>query len=147
MCSSDLSFVSGIPISNNTNAITWDGNSSGSAYVHAYFSYDNQYYLILKDISGNSVISYDSETPTVFTQGAVTAVLQEPANGDRDSLLINPYVVEGANVYTMTPGDTLTDDSGISYTIASVTDVSNFDNTYYIFDIETLRRKIGRAHV
>ena len=136
------SFVSGIPISNNTNAITWDGNSSGSAYVHAYFSYDNQYYLILKDISGNSVISYDSETPTVFTQGAVTAVLQEPANGDRDSLLINPYVVEGANVYTMTPGDTLTDDSGISYTIASVTDVSNFDNTYYIFDIETLRRRI-----
>jgi hypothetical protein len=139
----DGSFVESIPNSNSTNRITWDGNSKGTAYVHAYFAYENDYYMILKDFSGNSEINYDVNNPTTFTQGSVTATLLDAPNGGRSDIANFLYVVEGANVYTMTPGDTLNDDQGVSYTIAEVEDVSELESTFYIFDINTIRRRIA----
>ena len=139
-------FIGSIPNSNNTNKVTWSGNSSGTAYVHAYFAYQNNYYMILKDFAGNSSIDYNNNVTTTFSQGTgstkVTATLLEDANSGRSDIANFLYVIEGANVYTMTPGDTLNDDNGVSYTIADVEDVDDFENTYYIFDINTIRRRI-----
>ncbi len=136
------SFVASVPNSNNTNKVTWAGNSSGTAYVHGYFAYGNEYYMILKDFTGNSFVDYNSTTPTVFTQGSVTATLLDEPNGGRSDTTKYPYVVEGANVYTLTPGDRINDDNGVSYTIAEVEDVPDIENTFYIFDINTIRRRI-----
>jgi len=150
-------FVSSIPNSNSTNLITWSGYCSGSAYVHGYFAYENNYYMILKDLVGNSKLDYYSSTvatayqaatstpggtATVFTQGSVTATLLDEPNGGRSDTTKYPYLVEGANVYTLTPGDRVNDDNGVSYTVASVEDVSDMENTFYIFDINTIRRRI-----
>ena len=138
----DGSFVESIPNSNNTNKVSWGGNSKGSAYVHAYFAYENEYYMILKDFAGNSELAWDPNTVTTFTQGSVTATLLDQPNGGRSDISNFLYVVEGANVYTMTPGDTINDDQGVSYTIAEVEDLSEMQNTFYIFDIDTIRRRI-----
>jgi hypothetical protein len=135
-------FVNSIANSNNTNKVTWDGNSKGTAYVHSYFAYENNYYMILKDFSGNSEINYSPFTETVFTQGDVTATLLENPNGGRNDIKNNLYVIEGANTYTVTPGDTVNDDNGVSYTVASVEDVSDMESTFYIFDIDEIRRRI-----
>lgn len=136
------SFVSSIPNSNTTNRITWSGNSSGSAYVHGYFSYQNEYYMILKDFGGNSVLEYKSNVDIIFTQGITSSTLLESPNSGRNLLANNQYVVDGANVYTLTVGDTINDDNGVSYTIASVEDVSDMEDTFYIFDINTIRKRI-----
>ena len=141
-------FVSSIPNiqtgnPNAVNKVTWDGNSKGTAFVHAYFAYENDYYMILKDFTGNSEIKFDVNNPTTFTQGSVTATLLDAANGGRSDIANFLYVVEGANVYTMTPGDTINDDNGVSYTIAEVEDVDDLSGTYYIFDINTIRRRIS----
>ena len=143
----DGRFVDSIPniqIGNPTaaNKISWSGNSKGTAYVHALLSYGNDYYLIIKDVTGNSEISWDPNVATTFTQGSVTATLLDEPNGGRSDIANFLYVVEGANVYTMTPGDTLNDDNGVSYTIAEVEDVSEMESTFYIFDINTIRRRI-----
>jgi len=138
----DGSFVESIPNSNNTNKVTWSGNSKGSAYVHAYFAYENDYYMILKDFSGNSTLDWNANVATTFTQGSVTATLLSEPNDGRSDIKNFLYVVEGANVYTMTPGDTINDDQGVSYTIAEVEDLSEMENTFYIFDIDTIRRRI-----
>jgi hypothetical protein len=135
-------FVSSIPNSNNTNLVSWSGNCSGSGYVHGYFAYENNYYMILKDLTGNSVLDFSTTTPTVFTQGSVTATLVSEPNDGRSDITKYPYVVEGANVYTLTPGDRVNDDNGVSYTIASVEDVPDMENTFYIFDVNTIRRRI-----
>jgi hypothetical protein len=136
-------FVASVINSNNTNRVTWAGNCSGTAYVHGYFAYENEYYMILKDFTGNSFIDYYAATPTVFTQGSVTATLLDKPNSGRSDIINNPYVVEGANVYTLTPGDRVNDDNGVSYTIAEVEDVPDIHNTFYIFDINTIRRRIS----
>jgi len=135
-------FVGDLTLNNNTNKITWSGNCSGSAYVHAYFEYENQYYAILKDFDGNSTLEWSTTNPTVFTQGSVNAILEDNPNGGRSDINNFLYVVEGANVYTLTPGDRVIDDNGVSYTIAEVEDVPDFENTFYIFDINTIRRRI-----
>ena len=127
--------------SNTTNVITWNGNSKGKARVHAYFNYENQNYLILKDISITSNLEYNPIEATTFTQGAVTATLISPPNEGRSNIDNYLYTIEGANVYTMTPGDTFQAENG-NYTIASVEDVEDFSNTFYIFDINTVRRRI-----
>jgi len=139
----DGSFVKSITNSNNTNKITWEGYSSGTAYVHAYFAYQNNFYMILKDLTGNSELAYSAFSNTKFTQGAVSADLISEPNEGRSDIDNYLYVIEGANTYTVTPGDTLNDDNGVSYTVASVEDVPDFTNSYYIFDIDTIRKRIA----
>ena len=133
--------IANLPNSDTSNTITWEGASKGRGRVHAYFNYEGNYYLILKDLSINSTLKYDINENTVFTQGPVTAKLIGEPNDGRSNIDNYLYVNQGANVYTLTPGDTLQAENG-SYTVASVEDIPDFDNTFYIFDIDTIRRKI-----
>ena len=125
------------------SAVTWSGFSSGSATVHAWFPSKN--FLILRNITLGS-INYNAQTATTFSQGTglsqVTAVLQEQPNGGRDRKENNLYVNQGSNVYTVTPGDTITDDIGGSYVVDTVVDAPDLQGTYYIFDIEEIKRRI-----
>ena len=134
--------IANLPAGNTSNIVTWNGNSKGTARVHAYFNYENQNYMILKDITVTSSLNYDANIPTVFTQGSVTSTLIAPPNEGRSDLDNYLYVIEGANVYTMTPGDTFQAENG-NYTIASVKDTEDFGNTFYIYDIDEIRRRIN----
>jgi len=87
-------------------------------------------------------LAYNPFQETIFTQGLVSSALISEPDFGRSSSERYLYVTEGANVYTMTPGDTLTDDTGVSYTIADVEDIQDFDNTFYIYDVNTIRRRI-----
>lgn len=49
----------------------------------------------------------------------------------------------GANVYTITPGDRIQDDAGIEYYVESVADAGVIEDTFYIFASETLQRRIA----
>ena len=60
--------------------------------------------------------------------------LQADTNGGRDLKDNYQYVVQGANLFTLTPGDTLDDSVGNTYKIISVSDVPDIDDTFYIFD-------------
>jgi hypothetical protein len=142
--------------SNDNNKITWEtvaGNaaSSGSAYLQAWFNDLNtaQIVLVLKDVQGE--INYDFASTVVFTQsnGANVQLTDVPNSfGDidgRDKSKRENYLyrVEGSNVYTIAPGDTITDDTGQNtYYVDTIEDQGDFDDCFYIFDIDTLQKRI-----
>ena len=148
--------------SNENNKITWEtvsGNaaSSGSAYLQAWFNDLNtaQICLVLKDVQGD--IYYDPAGNVTFTQsnGANVQLTDVPNSfgetagvysslprdkSRRDNYL---YRVEGSNVYTICPGDTITDDTGQNtYYVHNIEDQGDFDDCFYIFDIDTLQKRI-----
>ena len=61
------------------------------------------------------------------------------SRSDRNNYL---YRIEGANVYTVVPGDKVTTPGGDTYTVSSVEDVPDIDDTFYIFDVETIQEQI-----
>ncbi|CAF34283.1 hypothetical protein S-PM2d218 [Synechococcus phage S-PM2] len=141
--------------SNGSNLITWEtisGNntSSGTAYLHAFITDTENaaYTLVLKDAQGE--LRYDPNSPVQFRQGIATLNLTAQPNsfGDperKDKSLRENYLyrVEGSNVYTIAPGDTITDDTGSNtYYVAAIEDQGNFEDTFYIFDIDTLQQRI-----
>ncbi|MAH09389.1 MAG: hypothetical protein CL961_06935, partial [Euryarchaeota archaeon] len=144
------SIGSGVPT--DPHYITWSGYSSGSAYVHAYTSVGSDHYLIIKGdtIDGNLVFSPYANTR--FQQGNIYAdLLDDPDMGKSLPLkrLIEKgeddlfYKQNGAPVYTITPGDIIKEDGSENrYVVASVEDAGEIDDTFYIFDIETLQRRI-----
>ena len=145
------SFTADKLASTSSNAITWTGSTNGSGYVQGYFVdtnvTPNKYYLVIKNISGDSV-KYNPSITTTFTQGSVTATLLAKPNSVGDSLGRDKsdrndylYRIDGANVYTVIPGDTITIGSD-QYKISSVTDVGDLEDTYYIFDIDQIQRRI-----
>ena len=135
------SFTASKTSSTPTNRIEWTGNSSGFAYIHAYFAVGTDHYLILKDVSARP--NFSALVNTRFTQGAVYADLQEDTNGGRDLKDNYQYVVQGANLFTLTPGDTLDDSVGNTYKIISVSDVPDIDDTFYIFDSEEIQERVS----
>ena len=135
------SFTASRTSSTPTNRVEWTGNSSGFAYIHAYFAVGTEHYLILKDVSARP--NFSSLINTRFTQGAVYADLQEDTNGGRDLKDNYQYVVQGANLFTLTPGDTLDDSVGNTYKIISVSDVPDIDDTFYIFDTEEIQERVS----
>lgn len=138
-----VSNISNLPANDTSTDITWTGATEGSARVHAYYNYEGKHYLVLKDVNTiTSSLAYNPFQETIFTQGLVSSALISEPDFGRSSSERYLYVTEGANVYTMTPGDTLTDDTGVSYTIADVEDIQDFDNTFYIYDVNTIRRRI-----
>ena len=138
-----VSNINNLPLGDTSTDITWTGATEGSARVHAYYNYEGKHYLVLKDVNTiTSSLAYNSFQETIFTQGLVSSALISEPDFGRSSSERYLYVTEGANVYTMTPGDTLTDDTGVSYTIADVEDIQDFDNTFYIYDVNTIRRRI-----
>jgi len=141
---------SGVP--SDPHYIQWSGFSSGSAYVHAYTQVGSDHYLIIKGdvIDGNLI--YSPYTNTRFQQGGIYAdLLDDPDMGKSLPLkrLIEKgeddlfYKQNGAPVYTVTPGDIIKEDGSENrYVVASVEDSGEIDDTFYIFDIETLQRRI-----
>lgn len=150
------------------NQIYWSGNSSGNALVHGYFvapTTPNEYYLVLKNIVGS--IDYNSITDTVFYQAArdnnnaiiinngvqvqIFAKLLAPVNSvgsvnnslsktaKKDYLYSNKF----ANVFTAVPGDTIIDDNNVQYKVYSVEDCEEIEDTFYIFDIDEIQRRIS----
>jgi len=161
-----IGFVGNTTISNNSNFIQWSGGSSGTGYLHGYFTTSNpvntpkssngqKYYLIIRNIIDGS-IEYNPFIPTQFFQGGSSVstslvranLLSKPdsigdvdgkSKSSRDDYL---YAVAGSTIYTMTPGDIITDDNGNDYYIDSVEDAGEIEDTFYIFDIEELKERI-----
>ena len=138
---------------NSANRITWTGNTSGSAYVHAYTNVGNDHYLILKGFNDGD-LEYSPFYNTRFQQGSIYAdMLDDPDMGkslplkrliakEQNDLF---YKQDGAPVYTITPGDTIKEDGTENrYVVDSVEDVGDITDTFYIFEIETLQRRIAQ---
>ena len=136
------------------NAVSFAGNSSGTAYIHAYYSVGGDHYLIIKGISGakgTASLEYSEFQGTRFTQGAVFADMLDDQDMGKSLPLKTHirknfpeyfYKQNGANVYTITPGDRIQDDAGIEYYVYSVEDTGVIEDTFYIFDSAELQKRI-----
>jgi len=134
--------------------ITWYGEYQGSAIVHSWFGsepveggLEEFNYLILRAVEGQ--IDFDEKTQTFFRQRIdgqpdVTAELLSRPNFGKEDKSEYLYAVEASNVYTVTPGDVITDDAARQYRVVSVEDVDDLSETYYIYDIEEVQRRIPR---
>ena len=161
-----IGFVANSSSNDPSNLIQWSGASSGTGYLHAYFTTSNavntpksvdsqRYYLIIKSITDGN-ISYDPLNDTTFFQGGATAVsaavraelqgnpdsVGDPDGKSKSSREDYLYAVQGANVYTIAPGDVITDDAGRDYYVDQVEDVGEIEDTFYIFDIQELKERI-----
>ena len=142
--------------SNDNNKIFWDtisgdNPSTGYGWLQAEVNdVDGPaagYTLVIKNAVGT--LQFKPGSTVRFTQGSVSVDLVANPNsfGDVDgldkSLRTNYlYRVEGSNVYTIAPGDTVTDDEGNSYYVCTIDDQGDFEDTFYIFDIDTLQERI-----
>ena len=132
------------------NAVQFTGNSSGNANIHAYYTVNGDHYLIIKNINGG-ILEYSEYTNTRFTQGNVFADMLEDQDGGK-SLPLKTHIKKnfpefyykqnGANVYTITPGDRITDSAGIEYYVDSVEDTGVIEDTFYVFATETIQKRI-----
>ncbi|AOV58526.1 short tail fiber protein [Synechococcus phage S-CAM3] len=139
--------------SDSDNYVTWSGASTGSGYVHAYFPapFEATAFIILKNVSGD--LKFDQNVVTTFTQsnGTFWNMSGEPdgwntiypyigaSRSSRDNFL---YRIEGANVYTLCPGDRVTTPGGDTYTVSAVNDIPDVEDTFYIFDVEEIQEVI-----
>ena len=163
-------FVEDKSASTAASEIQWTGYSSGTANIHAVTTVSGvngtRYYLILKNRVSGEVV-YNANQPTTFSQTVggttITAVLQgkpdsvgggigyqitgqdqDPIGGfSKSSKQDYLYRQEGSNVYTVTPGDRIVDENGGTYIIETVEDVGEIEDTFYIFDIEEIQRRIS----
>jgi len=134
--------------------IDWYGEYTGSAIVHSWFGTEpveggteTFNYLILKDVEGE--IDFDEKTQTFFRQtisgqADVTAELISRPNFGKEDKSEYLYGVEASNVYTVTPGDIITDDAARQYRVMSVEDVEDLEQSYYIYKIDEIQRRIPR---
>jgi len=148
------SFVANKTQSISNNAVSFAGNSSGTAYIHAYYSVGGDHYLIIKGISGakgTASLEYSEFQGTRFTQGAIFADMLEDQDMGKSLPLKTHirknfpeyyYKQNGSNVYTITPGDRIQDDAGIEYYVYSVEDAGVIEDTFYIFDSAELQKRI-----
>ena len=127
--------------------IEWTGNSSGTGYVQQSFSIDGDFYIVLKAVTGQIV--YNPLIPTTFTQGSTFSTLAaapdsvgDPEGRSKSNREDYLYRIEGANVYTCVPGDTIFDEGDNEYIISSVEDVGEIEDTFYIFDIDEIQERI-----
>ena len=146
-------FTTNDTTSSVSNAVVWSGYSSGAAYIQAYFNVGSDHYLILKGngIDGNLI--YSQYTNTRIAQGNVYAdLLEDPDMGKslplktliEKNIPENYYRQNRAPVYTMTPGDRIQEDGSTNvYYIDKVEDLGEIEDTFYIFDIDELQRRIS----
>jgi len=135
----------------NANQVQWTGNSSGIANIHAYMTVNGEHYLILKNLRGGK-LEFSEYYNTRFQQGAVFADMIEDQDMGK-SLPLKTLIAKnypeyyykqnGANVYTITPGDRIQDDAGIEYYVDSLEDAGVIEDTFYVFNYETLQRRIA----
>jgi len=136
---------------NSINRVDWFGNSSGYAFIHAVTNVPgtSDWYMILKGVSGK--IDYSQFANTRFSQDSVFADLLMDEDFGK-SLYIKDLIAKGypeyyyrqngSKVYTLTPGDIITDDANIQFYIASVEDAGELEDTFYVFDVEEIQRRI-----
>ena len=133
------------------NAASFAGNSSGNCSIHAYYTVNGEHYLIIKNIR-DGILEYSEFTNTRFTQGNVFADMLEDQDMGKSLPLKTHirknypqyfYKQNGANVYTITPGDRIQDSAGVEYYVDSVEDAGVIEDTFYIFGYETLQRRIA----
>ncbi len=159
-------------VSEFQNKITWSGYSAGSGYLQAYFSVDvpsggTEHYLIIKNIDENRPIEYNSLIPVRFAQPVldgngnplfdiggnpieIFATLQAKPNsvGSQNQALSKSekkdylYSIKESNVLTVTPGDVILDDTGTQYQVVSVEDAGDVEDSFYIFDVDEVQRRI-----
>ncbi len=149
------------------NTITWNGNSSGSATVQAYFNVPetNEHYLVLRAVTGSIV--YNSLVDTTFYQPLLDVnndpvldgsnqpvqiyakLIKKPNSvGSPNEILSKSekadylYSNKDANVLTVTPGDIIEDDDATQYRVISVEDCGEIEDSFYIFDINEIQRRI-----
>ena len=159
-------FIANNVISEPSNLIQWSGGSSGTGYLHGFFKTADlaltpkstngaKYYLIIKNIIDGK-IEFDKFTPTTFFQGGTTVgtslsqanllgkpdSIGSPNGGSKSSKEDYLYSFKGSNVYTLVPGDTITDDAGNDFYIDTIEDVGELDDTFYIFDIQEIKERI-----
>jgi len=143
-------FVTNKTQSTVENQVSFTGFSSGLANIHGYFSVGSDHYLIIKNIRGG-ILEYSEYDNVRFTQGTVFADMVADQDFGKSlplKTLIRKgypeyyYKQEGSNVYTMTPGDLVQDNKGNQYYIESVEDVGIIDDTFYIFGVDELQRRI-----
>ena len=128
-----------------------------------------EHYLIIKNIDDNRPIEYNSLISTRFAQPVldgngdptfdiqgnpieIFATLQAKPNSvgsPNESLSKSEkqdylYSIKESNVLTMTPGDIIIDEGGASaqYRIISVEDVGEIEDSFYIFDVDEIQRRI-----
>ena len=145
------SFVADKTQSNASNRIEWFGNSSGYGYIHAVLNVPgtSEWHLILKGTFGD--IDYSEFENIRFAQGSTFADLETDQDFGK-SLVIKDlirkeypeyyYKEKGSAVYTITPGDIITDDDNVQFYVATVEDTGEIDDTFYIFDVEEIQRRI-----
>ena len=133
------------------NQVEWSGNSSGIANIHAYYTVGGEHYLIIKNVRGGK-LEFSEYYNTRFRQGSVFADMLEDQDMGKSlplKTLIRKnypqyfYKQNGANVYTITPGDRIQDDAGIEYYVDTVEDAGVIEDTFYVFSYETLQRRIA----
>jgi hypothetical protein len=134
--------------------IRWYGEYTGSAIVHSWYGTEpveggteTFNYLILKDVEGD--LDFDEKTQTFFIQeldgeaDVIAELISRPNFGKEDKKNFL-YAVEASNVYTVTPGDIITDDAARQYRVVTVEDIDDLEQTYYIYKIEEIQRRIPR---
>jgi len=136
------------------STVTWYGDYTGSATVHSWFGTENVEggleafnYLILKGVNGSLDFADNKQTyirQTISGQADVTAEVLDRPNFGKEDKKDFLYGVEASNVYCITPGDVITDDAARQYRVVSVEDTSDLTETYYIYSIEEIQRRIPR---
>ena len=136
------------------STVTWYGDYTGSATVHSWFGTENVEggleafnYLILKGVNGSLDFADSKQTfirQTIAGQADVTAEVLDRPNFGKEDKKDFLYGVEASNVYCITPGDVITDDAARQYRVVSVEDTSDLTETYYVYSIEEIQRRIPR---
>jgi len=149
--------------------ITWNGYSTGGGWLQGYFNVEEtgEHYLIIKNIDDNKNILYNSLVNTRFSQPVLDLNGNPVIDGNGNPVLIYAdlaakensvgsaanslsksakidylYSNKDANVLTVTPGDIIEDDDSVQYRVLSVEDSGEIEDTFYIFDINTIQRRI-----
>ena len=139
-------------------AVAWSGFSESTDIsgnlptIHKIYVEGGTTRLVLRsDFALLPYLKYNNSTATILASGSATGILAEKPNGGRDDFkdyaddLGRQYVIRNAPVYTLTPGDFVRDEADGNqkdYKIVSVTDVDEVENTYYVYRVKTLRRRI-----
>ena len=138
------------------NKVTWNApHAKGYAYIHAICEVPgtpSEWHLILKGVVNTTGTLLFSESDNIrFEQGTVYADLKsDPDYGKslntKDLIGKNLpqyfYKQLGASVYTVTPGDIIPDDTGNQYRVMSVEDAGDIDDTFYVFNVQEIKKRI-----
>jgi hypothetical protein len=156
-------------VNSDLSRITWNGYSNGGGWLQGYFNVEEtgDHYIIIKNIDDNKNIVYNSLVDTVFSQPVLDndglplfdndgnpvliyakLLAKENSVGSEDNALSKSakkdylYSNKDANVLTVTPGDIIEDDDNVQYRVISVEDAGEIEDTFYIFDIDEIQRRI-----